>query len=261
MERCLFRELALNEKYLVQLKMATRKYEVSNSNVKVHIDLGTEKEVVISEKDRNEYCDISCWLDEPIYNNLKRQLLNAKDGRFIKTLKHYKKNGGTQGRKIDDKLFIKLYHANKPDIVERAIYGRKWIDYNEQISKSICISDVENGCGIWVTTIDYLYKVIGVACRYGENIMVLSPIHKLEYIDADKEIVGDKFEVKMHGSLNDEHTWNELGKLLGDIVFEKMPLYVRESYVGADKAYEEYKIRQSNLWSRNCEAKDGLENN
>lgn len=236
----LFKELSTEEKYIVRLKVATRKYEVINNYVKIIINAKEEKEVIIKEEDKSDYCsgEFSVW--EPIHKNIEMQLQNTKKGCFIKTLEQYKNNGGTLGSEIEDKLFFKLYHLEKPAEVERDDVGRTWIDYGEQLSKGDNVFDIQNLFGIWATNWEFMYEAMKATGRYGCNIMVLSPINTLEYIVSEKEIVGDGFNVRMHGTLSDEQTWYKLWELLGDKVFDEMPFRIREEFDGAKEAYIKY---------------------
>lgn len=239
MKNYLFEELSTNEKYNVRLKIATRKYNVFDGYIIVNINLKEPKNVKILEKDKQKFCsEFSVW--EPIYKKLEAQLQETEEGHFIETLEQYKRNGGELGLQIKNKLFIKFYHSEKPDDIERDDVGRKWIDYNAQLSRAKCIYDAENGCGIWVTNSNFIYEAMNAVSRYGEDIMVLAPIDDVEYIIADNEIVGDRFEIKMYGPLSDESTWNNLWKLFGDKVIEDMPFYVRDSFAGAQKIYDKY---------------------
>lgn len=81
---------------------------------------------------------------------------------------------------------------------------------------------------------------MAAADRYGHNIMVLSPIRTLEYIVSEKEVIGDAFNAKLHGTLNDEQTWYKLRDILGDKVFDEMPKHVLDRFDGAEVAYWKY---------------------
>ena len=74
----LFKELSTNEKYIVRLKVATRKYDVIDGYIKIIIDTKEEKEVIIKEDDKSDYCsgEFSVW--EPIHKNIEMQLQNTK---------------------------------------------------------------------------------------------------------------------------------------------------------------------------------------
>ena len=249
MNEYLFKDLTTEEKFSVRLKIATRKYDVFDGYIIVSINLGEQKDVHIFEKDMSEFCggEFSAW--EPIYKNIEIQLQSANDGHFIDTLKQYKHNGGQSGSQLKNKLFIKYYHLEKPANVERDEVGRKWIDYNAQLTLNNYIYDTsENGCGIWVTNSDFLYKSMAAVDRYGNNIMILSTIKDLEYIVTDNEIVGDGFEVKFYGSLNSEDTWHNLWKLLGDKIVEDMPLDIIRKFNGAEVIHDEYITNKENIW-------------
>jgi len=243
MSKYYFEELTTNEKYITRLKIATRKYRVFDGYAIVSINLGKAKDVYISEKNKLDFCgEFSVW--EPIYKKLENQLQEAKNGYFIEVLKQYKGNGGQLGAQIKNKLFIKYYHLEKPANIERDDVGRKWIDYNAQLSKAECIYDTENGCGIWVTNLNFIYEAMVAVDRYGKNIMILSPINDLEYIIADNEIVGDGFEVKMYGSLSDEDTWDNLWKMAGNKIIEDMPSEVKDRFDGAKKFYDKHVVNK-----------------
>lgn len=258
MSKYFFKDLTTEERFSVRLKIATRKYDVFDGYIIVSINLGERKDVQISEEDMSEFCagEFSAW--EPIYKNLEAQLQNVTNGHFIKTLEQYKCNGGKSGSQLKDKLYIKYYHLEQPANVERDEVGRKWIDYNAQLSLKNCIYDSEDGCGIWVTNSDFLYRSMEAVDRYGENIMVLSPIDDLEYVVTDNEIVGDGFEVKFYGSLNREDTWYSLWKLLGDKIIEDMPLDIIRRFNGAKVIHDKYITNKENMWMKERNRKGGV---
>lgn len=239
MSQYYFEKLTNEEKYNTRLRIATRKYSVFDEYVIVSINLGEAKDVYITKENKSELCD-EFSVYESIYKEIGKQLGEASDDDFIEVFKQYKLNGGQLGVQIKDKLFIKFYLLEKPTDIERDDVGRKWIDYNAQLSRSNHIYDTENGCGIWVTNLSFLYDAMRAVDRYGINIMVLSPIDDLRYIIMENEIVGDGYEVKMHGSLNDETTWYTLWKLAGDKIIEYMPMEIRDRFVGARKIYDKY---------------------
>lgn len=165
---------------------------------------------------------------------------------------------GKLGTQIKNNLFIKFFWFKKPDEIEREDVGRKWIDYNGQLLDGKYIYDTKDGYGIWVTNASFIYKAIEATWRYGENIMVLAPIVDLKYIITDNEIVGDKFEVKMHGSLTDQKTWYSLWELLGDQIVEEMPQKILDKYNGAKIIYDRYWGNKNIPQTEEINDKEGL---
>lgn len=133
------------------------------------------------------------------------------------------------------------YYRNR----SKVLYG---FDPNILTLNNYIYDTSENGCGIWVTNSDFLYKSMAAVDRYGNNIMILSTIKDLEYIVTDNEIVGDGFEVKFYGSLNSEDTWHNLWKLLGDKIVEDMPLDIIRKFNGAEVIHDEYITNKENIW-------------
>lgn len=240
MNKCPYNDLTTDEKYSVRLKIATRKYEVHEQSIIVCIDLGERKVVEISKENSTEFRDLEFSVWEPIYKKVEKQLQGVDDEHFIEILEEYKNHGGILGTQIKNNLFIKFYSLEKPNDTEREDVGRKWIDYNSQFLKDKIIYDIKEGYGIWATNACFIYNAMEATWRYGENIMILAPIMDLQYVISDNEIVGDKFEVKMHGSLTDEKTWNSLLELLGDGLVEEMPYHILDKYDGAKKIYDRY---------------------
>lgn len=52
----LYSELSVEEQYRVKLKIATRKYEIIDAGIKVNINNGKRKDVLIKEEDKTDYC-------------------------------------------------------------------------------------------------------------------------------------------------------------------------------------------------------------
>lgn len=258
MNRCLFENLTADEKYSVRLKIATRKYDVYEQNIIVYINLGERKEVQISKYNSSDFCNLEFSVWEPIYKVVEKQLQGIDEEHFIEVLEKYKKNGGKLGTQIKNNLFIKFFWFKKPDEIEREDVGRKWIDYNGQLLDGKYIYDTKDGYGIWVTNASFIYKAIEATWRYGENIMVLAPIVDLKYIITDNEIVGDKFEVKMHGSLTDQKTWYSLWELLGDQIVEEMPQKILDKYNGAKIIYDRYWGNKNIPQTEEINDKEGL---
>ena len=243
-----FKELSTEEKYIVRLKVATRKYDVINNYIKIVINEKVNKDIILEEEDKYDYCSgkFSVW--ESIHKNVEDCLDNSPNGNFIEALAQYKLEGGILGAKIRNDIFFKFYKTEEPLEVEKAEVGRSWIDYNEQLLKGNFIYDKQNLFGIWATNWKYFYKAMDATERYGHSIMVLSPIDILEYAISEKEIVGDGFNVRMHGSLHDEQTWYEMWRILGDKVFDELPSHIRQEYDGAKEAYEKYLESKKNIY-------------
>ena len=121
--------------------------------------------------------------------------------------------------------FIRFNNRGKINYyVEKNIYEGE--DQNDNV--------INRGCG--------LEKGNGI----GYGVMVLSPIDILEYTISEKEIVGDGFNVRMHGSLHDEQTWYEMWRILGGKVFDELPSHIRQEYDGAKELFENYLICKNN---------------
>lgn len=107
--------------------------------------------------------------------------------------------------------------------MERSDCGRRWIDYNKQIKDLNHICD-ENTCGIWATSFSNFFSEINEEeCkeRYGKNFMLLKTINDGTYIksydyktNTFMEIIGNKFDVILTGSIENEKDMNKLKELL-----------------------------------------------
>lgn len=235
----LFKNLSTAEKYMARLKVATRKYEVIDNYIKISINKKNEKDVILREEDRYEYCKGTFSVYEPIHENVEAYLDNFSDKCFIEILAQYEYNEGILGAKIED-IFFKLYKIEEPREIERDEVGRSWIDYSKQLVKDNCIYDTYKQFGIWATNWKYFYKAMEATERYGYDIMILTPIDSLEYVITEKEIVGDGFNVIMYGALHDEQTWYKMWRILGDKVFDELPSHIMQRFDGAKEAYKKY---------------------
>lgn len=239
MYRWQFDKLTTEEKYSVRLKIATGKYEVLNDRIVVKINLDEEKDVEITNRDKSDLSiDFTCW--ESIYQGILKEIQSVDDDHFIEAFVKYKEEKLISGEMILDKKFVKFYRRIRPEELERDDVGRVWIDYEKQINEDDYIHDIENGCGIWVTSIQFMYNAMKTTWRYGDNILIVAPRKNCLYCFGENEIVGGEFDVKLHGSLEDVNTWYQLNTILGTIVIENMTQEVQNKYQGAKEIYENY---------------------
>lgn len=257
MYRWQFDKLTTEEKYSVRLKIATGKYEVLNDRIVVKINLDEEKDVEITSRDKRELSiDFTCW--ESIYKGILKEIQNVDNEHFIEAFVKYKEEKLISGEMILDKKFVKFYSRIRPEEIERDEVGRVWIDYEKQIDADGYIHDIENGCGIWVTSIQFMYNAMKATWRYGDSIMIVAPRRNCMYCFGENEIVGGEFDVQLHGSLDDVNTWYELKKILGNVVSENMDLDVKNKYKGAKEIYENYVIEKTTIEEKTTDFKPNL---
>lgn len=132
---------------------------------------------------------------------------------LFEMLKEYKQKYYIQGTAMGNIVCFKLYSKVEIKDEMKDLYQVEWIDYESQLENGNIIYDIFGVNGLFTFTEDTLYKCFNEVCekRYGGYLLIVKPLPDCFYVNDEKEIIGDRFEVIDKIDLN---KFEDIGRLI-----------------------------------------------
>lgn len=191
----------------VCLKLATLNYTVCDDNSVITIIKDKSgKEIKVRLSENSELKHANCG-EEPICKKFIHFIYPEHlNNDFIDKLGKYReKQIAAFNELVDSKngsYYLKLFKIENHGEVDKAKFGRKWIDYVGQLRKQQSnekkyICDSNNAYGIWASKSSLAESLLTSAteARYGNYALILKPVEDTSYVVTNSEIIGNKFEV------------------------------------------------------------------
>ena len=211
------------------LKQISRcKFEIVDNKCVVKARYKDEIVKVVLENNIN-VSDFYQWSyvvnDEPSPQYMRSKIKNFNVTLF-EMLNDYKSNNYIIGEMIKDDIFYKLYSPTRICNEQRDLYDARWIDYEKQLKCGKVIYD-EGIAGLWAMPAKMLLNCFNEECKgkYGDHIFILRPVVDCFYLNDEKEIIGDKYEVIEKLSIENA---NDMWKLATYLVEAERTIAKRE---------------------------------
>lgn len=205
---------------LVLKQISRGRFEVSDNHCEVIILLSGEKRSVILSNiinihDFREQVYIASPT-EPSLDFLYKKI-GGLDDLLITCLKSYQDQFYKLGTEFEKEYWYKFYSKTEIKDAMRELYQASWIDYERQLENGAIIYDELGVCGLWAMPHDMLLKCFNEQCKghYGDKLFILKTVPECRYINDDKEIIGDRFEVIEKYDLN---SIEDVGKLIEHLI-------------------------------------------
>lgn len=138
-------------------------------------------------------------LDSIYYIFLSKIKGSEYSGNLIGALNYFKRQHIVSGKSLKGKKFYKMYYGKKPEnIMYSKDSGRSWIDYDRQLRKGNIIYDSNRGTVIWGMMPKYKNQMVeseDARKHYGNKILIIEPLPRMNYVKFEKEIIGKRFKV------------------------------------------------------------------
>lgn len=226
-ERKCFHELSVDEQIATFLKIATLNCKIKNNCIIVQLkdyhkivivkDNSFKMSVVNSPQNFFKYLSSTASAsEETVTSNFLNVMLENRDSGSVEIFKNYKKKHYNLARTDSSEWYFKLYFKERPDQIERANLGRKWIDFTKQLETSNIIYDQYDYCGLWAAKKEIIssFFMQSQINRYGSYLMLLRKCADTDYVFTKNEIIGKKFEVCTYGSLFSEDLWENIKSVI-----------------------------------------------
>lgn len=218
---------------LVLKQISRGRFEVSDDHCEVIILLnGKKRAVIVSNTVKTyEFCDLVYIASpsEPSLDFLRKKIIGI-DKPLCVCLKNYQDQFYRLGIEFEKEYWYKFYSKTEIKDAMRELYQASWIDYEKQLENGIIIYDELGVCGLWAMPHDMLLKCFNEQCKghYGDKLFILKTVPKCRYINDDKEIIGDRFEVIEKYDLNSIEDVGKLIKHLIDLEENKCNIRIQE---------------------------------
>lgn len=204
---------------LVLKQISRGRFEVFDNHCEVIILLsGQKRTVILSNIKIHEFRD-QVYIASPTEPSLDflHKKIAGFDELLITCLKNYQDQFYKLGTEFEKEYWYKFYSKTEIKDAMRELYQASWIDYEKQLENGSIIYDELGVCGLWAMPHDMLLKCFNEECKghYGDKLFILKTVPECRYINDDKEIIGDRFEVIEKYDLN---SIEDVGKLIEHLI-------------------------------------------
>ena len=199
--------------------------------------------VVFTNKLKGDVLSEYLYLGDEVSPKFMYNKLRNYNASFIDTVKEYKNTYFVQGKDIADSIWYKIYNREPLECKLRECYGATWIDYEKQLENGNVIYDSEGISGLWAMPAAMVSQCLNDECKehYGNRVFVVKPVGDCFYLDDEKEIIGDRYEVLDKLSLENI---NDIGKLFIYLLNNEKKICEREiANINSKKEKLENKIK------------------
>lgn len=200
---------------LVIKQISRCRFEIASAFCKVIILLNGEKRtVIVSNKIKTDEFRNLAWIaspNEPSLDFLRNELEGVNEVLLTWLIK-YQDQFFKLGTEFENEYWYKFYSKTEIKNDMRELYQASWIDYEKQLENELIIHDALGVCGLWAMPYDMLLNCFKEQCkeRYGDKLFVLKTVPDCRYLNDDKELIGDRFEVIKNYDLNSIEDVGEL---------------------------------------------------
>ncbi len=205
---------------LVVKQISRCRFEIAGDFCKVIILLNGEKRTVIisSAIKTDEFLNLA-WIaspTEPSLDFLRKELEGINEVLLIWLIK-YQDQFFKLGTEFENEYWYKFYSKTEIKNDMRELYQASWIDYEKQLENGLIIHDDLGVCGLWAMPYEMLLRCFNEQCkeRYGDKLFILKTVPDCRYLNDDKELIGDRFEVISKYNLN---SIEDIGKLFDYLI-------------------------------------------